>query len=71
MAGFETADEFVIRVDDGMAFETASNPSSSGNDSANALEVTSAGGAYEAVIMFPKSNRYDTRRKTNHFFRLL
>ena len=53
MAGFENADEFVIRVDSGMAFETAGNPSSSGNDSANALQVTSAGGAYEAIIMFP------------------
>lgn len=53
MAGFETADEFYITVDNGMTQSVVSNPNTTGNDSANALNVVSAGGLYEAAIMYP------------------
>ena len=53
MAGFEAADEFIIAVDSGMSQSVVSNPNSTGNDSANVLTVVSAGGAYEAVKMYP------------------
>jgi hypothetical protein len=53
MAGFEVADEFVIAVDNGMSQSVVSNPNSTGNDSANVLTVVSAGGAYEAIKLYP------------------
>ena len=53
MAGFEAADEFIIKVDNGMSQSVVSNPNSTGNDSANVLTIVSAGGAYEAVKFYP------------------
>lgn len=53
VAGFETSDGPVVKVGPGMSFSIASNPNSTGNSSANAASIVSAGDLYEAVILFP------------------
>lgn len=53
IAGFETSSEPVVKVGPGMSFSVASNPNSTGNTSANAASIVSAGELYEAVILFP------------------
>ena len=53
VAGFETADELYIAVDSGMSQSIVSNPNTTGNDSANTLNIVSAGVAYEAASMYP------------------
>ena len=53
VAGFETTGEPVVKVGPGMTFSIASNPSTTGNSSANAASIVSAGDLYEAVILYP------------------
>ena len=53
VAGFETTGEPVVKVGPGMTFSIASNPSATGNSSANAASIVSAGDLYEAVILYP------------------
>lgn len=53
VAGFEGTGEPVVKVGPGMSFSVVSNPNATGNSSANAASIVSAGNPYEAVILFP------------------
>ena len=55
MAGFETQNEFFVRVGDGMSYQILTNPSENGNSSSNAAQIVAAGQPYEAVIFFPNT----------------